>query len=97
MQPAGHRLPGFLVTQLHEDDKFVAAHPGQDITFADSPADRAGKSLQAFIPPVVPLLVVKLLQAVEIGIDQCRPSRSEERRVGKECVSTCRSRWSPYH
>src|SRR3546814_5039313 len=32
--------------------------------------------------------------------DAARPSRrprSEERRVGKECVSTCRSRWSPYH
>src|SRR3546814_4278672 len=30
----------------------------------------------------------------------CHParcSRSEERRVGKACVSTCRSRWSPYH
>src|SRR3546814_4904261 len=26
-----------------------------------------------------------------------RDRRSEERRVGKECVSTCRSRWSPYH
>src|SRR3546814_7937325 len=26
-----------------------------------------------------------------------RHHRSEERRVGKECVSTCRSRWSPYH
>src|SRR3546814_12169389 len=26
-----------------------------------------------------------------------RDIRSEERRVGKECVSTCRSRWSPYH
>ena len=26
-----------------------------------------------------------------------RALRSEERRVGKECVSTCRSRWSPYH
>src|SRR3546814_20221557 len=26
-----------------------------------------------------------------------RGMRSEERRVGKECVSTCRSRWSPYH
>src|SRR3546814_2922726 len=26
-----------------------------------------------------------------------RNCRSEERRVGKECVSTCRSRWSPYH
>src|SRR3546814_6926103 len=25
------------------------------------------------------------------------PGRSEERRVGKECVSTCRSRWSAYH
>src|SRR3546814_14491837 len=24
-------------------------------------------------------------------------ARSEERRVGKECVSTCRSRWSPHH
>src|SRR3546814_15951151 len=24
-------------------------------------------------------------------------ARSEERRVGKECVSTCRSRWSPYN
>src|SRR3546814_13977678 len=28
---------------------------------------------------------------------QRREVRSEERRVGKECVSTCRSRWSPYH
>src|SRR3546814_2276122 len=26
-----------------------------------------------------------------------KAGRSEERRVGKECVSTCRSRWSPYH
>src|SRR3546814_14089607 len=29
----------------------------------------------------------------KIGLD---PHRSEERRVGKECVSTCRYRWSPY-
>src|SRR3546814_11809401 len=28
---------------------------------------------------------------------EAEPARSEERRVGKECVSTCRSRWSPYH
>src|SRR3546814_18778607 len=28
---------------------------------------------------------------------ELRRRRSEERRVGKECVSTCRSRWSPYH
>src|SRR3546814_8765221 len=29
--------------------------------------------------------------------DRAAGGRSEERRVGKECVSTCRSRWSPYH
>src|SRR3546814_13261448 len=34
--------------------------------------------------------------AAEIAIIQ-EELRSEERRVGKECVSTCRSRWSPYH
>src|SRR3546814_4053221 len=42
-----------------------------------------------------------------VGIAYAQPSlgtlslfatlRSEERRVGKECVSTCRSRWSPYY
>src|SRR3546814_16972740 len=31
------------------------------------------------------------------GLDIYSVVRSEERRVGKECVSTCRSRWSPYH
>src|SRR3546814_4238509 len=39
--------------------------------------------------------------AVEPVVAACRridrTERSEERRVGKECVSTCRSRWSPYH
>src|SRR3546814_2874804 len=35
-------------------------------------------------------------RGVDDGGDAAEP-RSEERRVGKECVSTCRSRWSPYH
>src|SRR3546814_13870922 len=34
--------------------------------------------------------------AVE-AIERGEYTRSEERRVGKECVSPCRSRWSPYH
>src|SRR3546814_5073485 len=44
-----------------------------------------------------------LTQRAEIGLfyalaeNEEIASRSEERRVGKECVSTCRSRWSPYH
>src|SRR3546814_5691927 len=31
------------------------------------------------------------------ALQQFMNHRSEERRVGKECISTCRSRWSPYH
>src|SRR3546814_16068012 len=49
-----------------------------------------------------PALMVK--HAGKAMVDQGRggaivltASRSEERRVGKECVSTCRSRWQPYH
>src|SRR3546814_14302077 len=32
-----------------------------------------------------------------ISVNRAAANRSEERRVGKECVSTCRYRWSPYH
>src|SRR3546814_12398708 len=60
---------------------------------------------------MTPLLANALLQRIERAQsidDACildppdtvvvlAGGRSEERRVGKECVSTCRSRWSPYH
>src|SRR3546814_10782501 len=35
--------------------------------------------------------------ALVAAIEAVADDRSEERRVGKECVSKCRSRWSPYH
>src|SRR3546814_15769367 len=35
--------------------------------------------------------------AAHVRAEHLPHARSEERRVGKECVSTCRSRWSPYH
>src|SRR3546814_12060152 len=38
-----------------------------------------------------------LTHAVHFAAQRTEAKRSEERRVGKECVSTCRSRWSPYH
>src|SRR3546814_18011226 len=41
--------------------------------------------------PVIAAMAVLLLA---LGV---RQSRSEERRVGKECDCTCSSRWSPYH
>ena len=40
------------------------------------------------------LPVLASLQAV---LAKQEPRRSEERRVGKECMPVCRSRWSPYH
>src|SRR3546814_13872064 len=52
-------------------------------------------------PPAEPLVVLTRLQEA-FGVDEqevrtLAHCRSEERRVGKEGVSTCRSRWSPYH
>src|SRR3546814_15668370 len=42
-----------------------------------------------------------MAQSSHTSIERSDPEmpamRSEERRVGQECVSTCRSRWSPYH
>ena len=35
--------------------------------------------------------------ALETGEAAAKMDRSEERRVGKECLRLCRSRWSPYH
>src|SRR3546814_19555205 len=42
------------------------------------------------------LIDMQSLEVIETLPVGQRP-RSDERRVGKECVSTCRSRWSPYH
>ena len=38
-----------------------------------------------------------ILEELEALSKATERSRSEERRVGKECRSLCRSRWSPYH
>src|SRR3546814_16134838 len=40
--------------------------------------------------------IIALILAPEVYLPLRMVGRSEERRVGKECVSTCRSRWSPY-
>src|SRR3546814_4917388 len=49
-------------------------------------------------PPDAVILGALLVQGIRTGPNLfSEQGRSEERRVGKECVSTCRSRWSPYH
>src|SRR3546814_17412177 len=41
---------------------------------------------------------VAILRAIkQVSLGRYRSERSEERRAGKECVSTCRARWQPYH
>src|SRR3546814_16934675 len=56
-------------------------------------ADHAAEG--GFTPPEFPTLFGRFNSSL---IGHGEPIiRSEERRVGKECVSTCRSRWSPYH
>ena len=47
---------------------------------------------------MTPLQIERISQSVQIACEEMgRSPRSEERRVGKECASMCRSRWSPYH
>src|SRR3546814_7028313 len=58
-----------------------------DAVVAALASDAAGKTYELGGPQV--LTMGELLRWIA--------DRSEERRVGKECVSTCRSRWSPYH
>src|SRR3546814_19949734 len=57
----------------------------------------AGVALTLFDRLPLVLLGMLLFTFGFFGAHSVASSRSEERRVGKECVSTCRSRWSPYH
>src|SRR3546814_12142703 len=64
---------------------------------------KGGRACNATIEPDNDLVAADLHGANAAGVccskrEQAdRQARSEERRGGKECVSTCRSRWSPYH
>src|SRR3546814_14947263 len=49
-------------------------------------------------PAALPAIAaMSKVEGAIVGAGTVTNARSEERRVGKECVSTCRSRWSPYH
>src|SRR3546814_20251794 len=51
----------------------------------------------AIFLPVAITCRLRAIAATDFRRPWLATRRSEERRVGKECVSTCRSRWSPYH
>src|SRR3546814_17786347 len=64
-------------------DGHIALHVNFDFNKATLRPDAA---------PVIAQVVTLLKDNADLKLP-----RSEERRGGKECVSTCRSRWSPYH
>src|SRR3546814_14462412 len=70
-------------TLLHQVEIFIAEIFGSSTQMAIEQGD-----IQAY---------VQLISFLPGNIGIGNRIRSEERRVGKECVSTCRSRWSPYH
>src|SRR3546814_11237673 len=58
--------------------------------------DGSADHLSGLTAPDPATVRIELTSPMSI-LPQLLASRSEERRVGKECVSTCRSRWSPSH
>src|SRR3546814_16958661 len=74
--------------KLASNDKPELARP---ITSTDS-ASGAAASLAALLPSIN-----MADSSADVAAISDPRLRSEERRVGKECVSTCRSRWSTYH
>src|SRR3546814_19413062 len=75
----------------------AAAHAGQlDGAAGDADLQRPGLAL-AHDGQLDRTARLAAQRALAFGAGRGQRLRSEQRRVGKECVSTCRSRWSPYH
>src|SRR3546814_12939706 len=73
--------------------EWLAAHPGARMVVIDTLASFRDPDPGRKSAYMADYAVGEMLKPLTREF----PIRSEERRVGKECVSTCRSRWSPYH
>src|SRR3546814_16427903 len=70
----------------------IETHEGQAVTADAIRAHLETKVVRWWLPDDILFATVPLTATGKID-----KKRSEERRVGKECVSTCRSRWTPNH
>src|SRR3546814_13886760 len=84
----------------------VVAKAGRDATLEGFAADQENldEAVEAQVKKVFKSATVSFNRRAFDDYSEIKPlrwvdtnGRSEERRVGKECVSTCRSRWLPYH
>src|SRR3546814_20907800 len=76
------------------DDAIVVVENVERIMVEEglSPKEATKKAMPQISGAIVGMTLVLTTVFVPLAF-----MRSEERRVGKECVSTCRSRWSPFH
>src|SRR3546814_15057458 len=78
----------------------TSAHAGAQEDARSANAVRVLTDIQAIPESAIPDKLLDEARATVVVPDTLKVGlvlRSEERRVGKECVSTCRSRWSRYH
>src|SRR3546814_14557968 len=81
---------GFDEARLSQLRRQLEAAPGTGVLIAPN------FSLGAILMMRFSAIAAPFYDSVEV-LELHHPDRPEERRVGKECVSTCRSRWSPSH
>src|SRR3546814_396876 len=70
----------------------IKGHKGPTLVYANAHFYKDGAVVEQETTTIHPSSLRNFL-----FFNSCIQDRSEERSVGKECVSTCRSRWSPYH
>src|SRR3546814_18744246 len=98
----------FPYTTLFRSEKLIAAYEAGHLQFfGDHTALREPEAFATCLAPLRevewvvyakrPFAVTSASCVMKSGLPPRPRIRSEERRVGKACVSTCRSRWSPYH
>src|SRR3546814_18693625 len=90
-----------LLRTLQDHPDISIADLGERVGLSHTPCWRRLKKLEAD-GVIVGRAVILNPQSVGLNVNvfaqlRLKQHRSDERRVGKECVSTCRSRWSPYH
>src|SRR3546814_11290156 len=85
-------------TQFEAMLKYLRGHPGVRHLLVEK-TDRLYRNIKDWVTLDGFDIELHLVKEGMVLSRDSRSSekRSEERRVGKECVSTCRSRWSPYH